>query len=65
VPGLGTAGSGDVRSGLVAGTAARCTDAEQAACWARTYMSPRALVSQSGSVPLATSPASYWTRCPM
>lgn len=37
VPGLGTAGSGDVRSGLVAGAAARCTDAEQAACWG-TYL---------------------------
>ena len=37
VPGLGTAGSGDVRSGLVAGAAARCTDAAQAACWG-TYL---------------------------
>jgi ADP-dependent NAD(P)H-hydrate dehydratase len=33
VSGLGTSGSGDVRSGLVAGAAARCTDAAQAACW--------------------------------
>jgi ADP-dependent NAD(P)H-hydrate dehydratase len=37
VPGLGTAGSGDVRSGLVAGAAARCSDAAQAACWG-TYL---------------------------
>lgn len=37
VSGLGTAGSGDVRSGLVAGAAARCTDAAQAACWG-TYL---------------------------
>jgi hydroxyethylthiazole kinase-like uncharacterized protein yjeF len=37
VPGLGTSGSGDVRSGLVAGGAARCTDAAQAACWG-TYL---------------------------
>jgi ADP-dependent NAD(P)H-hydrate dehydratase len=37
VTGLGTSGSGDVRSGLVAGAAARCTDAAQAACWG-TYV---------------------------
>jgi len=37
VPGLGTAGSGDVRSGLVAGAAARCSDAAQAAGWG-TYL---------------------------
>ena len=37
VSGLGTSGSGDVRSGLVAGAAARCGDAAQAACWG-TYM---------------------------
>jgi ADP-dependent NAD(P)H-hydrate dehydratase len=37
VSGLGTSGSGDVRSGLVAGAAARCRDAAQAACWG-TYM---------------------------
>jgi ADP-dependent NAD(P)H-hydrate dehydratase len=37
VSGLGTSGSGDVRSGIVAGAAARCTDAAQAACWG-TYM---------------------------
>jgi ADP-dependent NAD(P)H-hydrate dehydratase len=37
VSGLGTSGSGDVRSGLVAGAAARCIDAAQAACWG-TYM---------------------------
>jgi NAD(P)H-hydrate repair Nnr-like enzyme with NAD(P)H-hydrate dehydratase domain len=33
-PGLGTSGSGDVLAGLVAGAAARCRDAAQAACWA-------------------------------
>ena len=32
-PALGTSGSGDVRAGLVAGTAARSGDAAQAACW--------------------------------
>jgi hydroxyethylthiazole kinase-like uncharacterized protein yjeF len=32
-PGLGTSGSGDVLAGLVAGAAARCRDAAQAACW--------------------------------
>ena len=37
VSGLGTSGSGDVRSGIVAGAAARCTDAAQAACWG-TYI---------------------------
>jgi ADP-dependent NAD(P)H-hydrate dehydratase len=37
VAGLGTSGSGDVRSGLVAGAAARCADAAQAACWG-TYL---------------------------
>jgi hydroxyethylthiazole kinase-like uncharacterized protein yjeF len=37
VPGLGTSGSGDVRAGLVAGVAARCADAAQAACWG-TYL---------------------------
>ena len=37
VPGLGTSGSGDVRSGLVAGAAARCADPAQAACWG-TYL---------------------------
>jgi ADP-dependent NAD(P)H-hydrate dehydratase len=31
--GLGTSGSGDVLAGLVAGAAARCGDAAQAACW--------------------------------
>ena len=36
-PGLGTSGSGDVLAGLVAGAAARCGDAAQAACWA-TYV---------------------------
>ena len=37
VLGLGTSGSGDVRSGLVAGAAARCADPAQAACWG-TYL---------------------------
>jgi ADP-dependent NAD(P)H-hydrate dehydratase len=37
VPGLGTSGSGDVLAGLVAGVAARCGDAAQAACWG-TYL---------------------------
>ena len=32
-PGLGTSGSGDVLAGLVAGAAARCREAAQAACW--------------------------------
>jgi ADP-dependent NAD(P)H-hydrate dehydratase len=32
--GLGTSGSGDVLAGIVAGVAARCHDAAQAACWA-------------------------------
>jgi hydroxyethylthiazole kinase-like uncharacterized protein yjeF len=36
-PGLGTSGSGDVLSGLVAGAAARSGDTTQAACWA-TYV---------------------------
>ncbi|MEA2580062.1 MAG: ADP-dependent NAD(P)H-hydrate dehydratase [Actinomycetota bacterium] len=33
VPGLGTAGSGDVLAGLIAGAAARCSDPLQATCW--------------------------------
>ncbi|MET4727998.1 ADP-dependent NAD(P)H-hydrate dehydratase [Lysobacter enzymogenes] len=33
VPGLGISGSGDVLAGLIAGLAARCGDAEQAAVW--------------------------------
>ena len=37
VPGLGTSGSGDVLAGLIAGTAARCGDGPQAACWG-TYL---------------------------
>lgn len=37
LPGLGTSGSGDVLAGLVAGGAARCGDAAQAACWG-TYL---------------------------
>jgi hydroxyethylthiazole kinase-like uncharacterized protein yjeF len=37
LPGLGTSGSGDVLAGLVAGAAARCGDAAQAACWG-TYL---------------------------
>jgi len=36
-PGLATAGSGDVLSGLVAGVLARGADVAQAACWA-TYL---------------------------
>jgi len=35
--GLGTSGSGDVLAGVVAGLAARCGLADQAACWA-TYV---------------------------
>jgi ADP-dependent NAD(P)H-hydrate dehydratase len=32
-PSLGTSGSGDVLAGFIAGAAARCGDAAQAACW--------------------------------
>lgn len=32
-PGLGTSGSGDVLAGIIAGLAARCGDALQAALW--------------------------------